>query len=73
MKFERSAGRVWCALVLAAVAVTTVSACSRKPSGGAKGGGAAASQGDARTVRELPSRPTRDGRILKSTVFHVAS
>ena len=29
--------------------------------------------GDARTVRKLPSRPPRDGRILKSTVFHVAS
>jgi HlyD family secretion protein len=63
MKFERSAGRVWCALVLAAVAVTTVSACSRKPSGGAKGGGAAASQGDARTVRvvQVASRAMEGG------------
>jgi HlyD family secretion protein len=47
MRIERSAARVGCALLVSALALTAVSACSKKPQAAAR----PASQGDARTVR----------------------
>ena len=64
MKIERTAARVWCALLAAALALTTVSACTKKPSGGAPAKGAAL-QGDARTVRvvRVESRAMEGGLV----------
>ena len=48
MKVERTAGRVWCAVLALAVAATVVSSCGRK---GPMRPGAQAAQADARAVR----------------------
>jgi HlyD family secretion protein len=58
MKVERTAGRLWCALIAISVALSGLSACSRKPSA-AK----AAAPSDARTVRvaHIESRPMEGG------------
>ena len=49
MKVERTAARLWCALLVVSVAATALNACSGKPKPG-RAGAAAAAASDARTV-----------------------
>ena len=60
MKLERTAGRVWFALLAASLAVTAVSACARKPQTPKS---AASQPSDARTVRviRVEARPMAGG------------
>ncbi len=71
MKVERTAGRVWCALLALAVAATAVSSCGRKPPKPGAAPGARTAQADARAVRsavvqarELEGGLTASGVLL---------